>query len=80
MQEQKNEGCQVYGFLEVNKVVGNFYFVFGKSFQQFYVYVYDLQSFGFDNINMIYYIQYLLFGEDYLGIVNFLDYINVIVF
>lgn len=22
MQEQKNEGCQVYGFLEVNKVPG----------------------------------------------------------
>lgn len=22
MQEQKNEGCQVYGFLEVNKVLG----------------------------------------------------------
>lgn len=24
MQEQKNEGCQVYGFLEVNKVRENF--------------------------------------------------------
>lgn len=23
MQEQKNEGCQVYGFLEVNKVSGD---------------------------------------------------------
>ncbi|EHH19745.1 Serologically defined breast cancer antigen NY-BR-84 [Macaca mulatta] len=34
MQEQKNEGCQVYGFLEVNKVAGNFHFAPGKSFQQ----------------------------------------------
>ncbi|KAM9650081.1 endoplasmic reticulum-Golgi intermediate compartment protein 3-like isoform 1-T1 [Morphnus guianensis] len=37
MQEQKNEGCQVYGFLEVNKVAGNFHFAPGKSFQQSHV-------------------------------------------
>ncbi|XP_050769937.1 endoplasmic reticulum-Golgi intermediate compartment protein 3-like [Gymnogyps californianus] len=34
MQEQKKEGCQVYGFLEVSKVAGNFHFAPGKSFQQ----------------------------------------------
>ncbi|XP_058278743.1 endoplasmic reticulum-Golgi intermediate compartment protein 3 isoform X3 [Hirundo rustica] len=49
MQEQKNEGCQVYGFLEVNKVAGNFHFAPGKSFQQSHVHVHDLQSFGLDN-------------------------------
>uniref|UniRef100_A0A674N7W2 Endoplasmic reticulum-Golgi intermediate compartment protein n=1 Tax=Takifugu rubripes TaxID=31033 RepID=A0A674N7W2_TAKRU len=37
MQEQKNEGCQVYGVLEVNKVAGNFHFAPGKSFQQSHV-------------------------------------------
>ncbi|KAL8179273.1 UNVERIFIED_CONTAM: Endoplasmic reticulum-Golgi intermediate compartment protein 3 [Gekko kuhli] len=37
MQEQKNEGCKVYGFLEVNKVAGNFHFAPGKSFQQSHV-------------------------------------------
>ncbi|EPY78282.1 endoplasmic reticulum-Golgi intermediate compartment protein 3 isoform b [Camelus ferus] len=62
MQEQKNEGCQVYGFLEVNK---------GQT-------VHDLQSFGLDNINMTHYIQHLSFGEDYPGIVNPLDRTNVI--
>uniref|UniRef100_A0A8C3K274 Endoplasmic reticulum-Golgi intermediate compartment protein n=1 Tax=Calidris pygmaea TaxID=425635 RepID=A0A8C3K274_9CHAR len=51
MQEQKNEGCQVYGFLEVNKVAGNFHFAPGKSFQQSHVHVHDLQSFGLDNLN-----------------------------
>ncbi|KAB0399051.1 hypothetical protein E2I00_004192 [Balaenoptera physalus] len=50
MQEQKNEGCQVYGFLEVNKVAGNFHFAPGKSFQQSHVHVHDLQSFGLDNV------------------------------
>ncbi|XP_004687301.1 PREDICTED: endoplasmic reticulum-Golgi intermediate compartment protein 3 isoform X1 [Condylura cristata] len=83
MQEQKNEGCQVYGFLEVNKVAGNFHFAPGKSFQQSHVHVHaveihDLQSFGLDNINMTHYIRHLSFGEDYPGIVNPLDRTNVI--
>uniref|UniRef100_G3U4R6 Endoplasmic reticulum-Golgi intermediate compartment protein n=1 Tax=Loxodonta africana TaxID=9785 RepID=G3U4R6_LOXAF len=91
MQEQKNEGCQVYGFLEVNKVAGNFHFAPGKSFQQSHVHgescptndisssllVHDLQSFGLDNINMTHYIRHLSFGEDYPGIVNPLDRTNV---
>ncbi|KAG7270226.1 hypothetical protein CRUP_013943 [Coryphaenoides rupestris] len=73
MQEQKNEGCQVYGFLEVNKVAGNFHFAPGKSFQQSHVHVHDLQSFGLDNINMTHLIKHLSFGKDYPGIVNPLD-------
>ncbi|XP_055649458.1 endoplasmic reticulum-Golgi intermediate compartment protein 3-like isoform X1 [Falco peregrinus] len=31
MEEQKNEGCRAYGFLEVNKVAGNFHFAPAKS-------------------------------------------------
>ncbi|XP_053901609.1 endoplasmic reticulum-Golgi intermediate compartment protein 3 isoform X2 [Malaclemys terrapin pileata] len=73
MQEQKNEGCQVYGFLEVNKVAGNFHFAPGKSFQQSHVHVHDLQSFGLDNINMTHYIKRLSFGRDYPGLINPLD-------
>uniref|UniRef100_A0A8C5B4V2 Endoplasmic reticulum-Golgi intermediate compartment protein n=1 Tax=Gadus morhua TaxID=8049 RepID=A0A8C5B4V2_GADMO len=77
MAEQKNEGCQVYGFLEVNKVAGNFHFAPGKSFQQSHVHVcftvHDLQSFGLDNINMTHMIKHLSFGKDYPGIVNPLD-------
>nr|KAF6471254.1 ERGIC and golgi 3 [Molossus molossus] len=68
---------QVYGFLEVNKVAGNFHFAPGKSFQQSHVHVHDLQSFGLDNINMTHYIRHLSFGEDYPGIVNPLDRTNV---
>uniref|UniRef100_A0A5F4VUM5 Endoplasmic reticulum-Golgi intermediate compartment protein n=1 Tax=Callithrix jacchus TaxID=9483 RepID=A0A5F4VUM5_CALJA len=80
MQEQKNEGCQVYGFLEVNKVAGNFHFAPGKSFQQSHVHVHAVESnFGWCclQINMTHYIQHLSFGEDYPGIVNPLDHTNV---
>ncbi|XP_073415475.1 endoplasmic reticulum-Golgi intermediate compartment protein 3 [Dendrobates tinctorius] len=73
MQEQKNEGCKVYGFLEVNKVAGNFHFAPGKSFQQSHVHVHDLQSFGLDSINMTHHIKHLSFGRDYPGLVNPLD-------
>ncbi|KAG8565193.1 hypothetical protein GDO81_012755, partial [Engystomops pustulosus] len=78
MQEQKNEGCKVYGFLEVNKVAGNFHFAPGKSFQQSHVHVHaveihDLQSFGLDSINMTHHITHLSFGRDYPGLVNPLD-------
>ncbi|KAM4031784.1 endoplasmic reticulum-Golgi intermediate compartment protein 3 isoform 1-T1 [Anomaloglossus baeobatrachus] len=78
MQEQKNEGCEVYGFLEVNKVAGNFHFAPGKSFQQSHVHVHaveihDLQSFGLDSINMTHHIKHLSFGRDYPGLVNPLD-------
>uniref|UniRef100_A0A2I3TV58 Endoplasmic reticulum-Golgi intermediate compartment protein n=4 Tax=Catarrhini TaxID=9526 RepID=A0A2I3TV58_PANTR len=75
MQEQKNEGCQVYGFLEVNKVAGNFHFAPGKSFQQSHVHG-DLSG-PLLPINMTHYIQHLSFGEDYPGIVNPLDHTNV---
>jgi len=30
--EEKGEGCNIYGTLMVNKVAGNFHFVPGKSF------------------------------------------------
>uniref|UniRef100_A0A8C5L707 Endoplasmic reticulum-Golgi intermediate compartment protein n=1 Tax=Jaculus jaculus TaxID=51337 RepID=A0A8C5L707_JACJA len=75
MQEQKNEGCKVYGFLEVNKVAGNFHFAPGKSFQQSHVH--DLRHWCCLQINMTHYIQHLSFGEDYPGIVNPLDHTNV---
>uniref|UniRef100_A0A3Q4BG11 Endoplasmic reticulum-Golgi intermediate compartment protein n=1 Tax=Mola mola TaxID=94237 RepID=A0A3Q4BG11_MOLML len=51
MQEQKNEGCQVYGFLEVNKVAGNFHFAPGKSFQQSHVHAFFSSKCNFSIIN-----------------------------
>ncbi|KYQ90746.1 endoplasmic reticulum-golgi intermediate compartment protein 3 [Tieghemostelium lacteum] len=70
--EQNGEGCQVYGFIVVNKVAGNFHFAPGKSFQQHHIHVHDFQSFK-GSFNMSHTINRLSFGNDYPGIKNPLD-------
>ncbi|KAJ1552032.1 Endoplasmic reticulum-Golgi intermediate compartment protein 3, partial [Nowakowskiella sp. JEL0078] len=45
MKDQHDEGCLVYGHIEVNKVAGNFHFAPGKSFQQSNMHVHDLQPY-----------------------------------
>ncbi|XP_025092311.1 endoplasmic reticulum-Golgi intermediate compartment protein 3-like isoform X3 [Pomacea canaliculata] len=57
MQAQKNEGCQAFGYLEVNKVAGNFHFAPGKSFQQHHVHVHDLQAFGGQKVSQQYFLM-----------------------
>ncbi|CAN1236312.1 Endoplasmic reticulum-Golgi intermediate compartment protein 3 [Linum grandiflorum] len=52
IKEEEGEGCNVYGFLEVNKVAGNFHFAPGKSFQQSGVHVHDLLAFQKDTFNV----------------------------
>lgn len=76
MKAQQNEGCMVYGFIEVNKVAGNFHFAPGKSFQQHHVHVHDLQALGGTKFNMSHTIHHMSFGEKYPGIVNPLDGIS----
>ncbi|XP_041360942.1 endoplasmic reticulum-Golgi intermediate compartment protein 3-like [Gigantopelta aegis] len=75
---QKNEGCKLFGYLEVNKVAGNFHFAPGKSFQQHHVHVHDLQAFGGQKFNITHTINHLSFGMDYPGILNPLDEVNQI--
>ncbi|XP_016569315.2 endoplasmic reticulum-Golgi intermediate compartment protein 3 isoform X2 [Capsicum annuum] len=50
---EEGEGCNMYGFLEVNKVAGNFHFAPGKSFQQSNVHVHDLLTFQKDSYNVV---------------------------
>ncbi|KAJ3153022.1 hypothetical protein HK101_001766, partial [Irineochytrium annulatum] len=45
VKEQANEGCNLDGHLEVNKVAGNFHFAPGKSFQQASMHVHDLHAY-----------------------------------
>eukprot|EP00271_Cylindrocystis_brebissonii_P013203 TRINITY_DN32853_c0_g1_i1.p1 TRINITY_DN32853_c0_g1~~TRINITY_DN32853_c0_g1_i1.p1 ORF type:complete len:390 (+),score=61.40 TRINITY_DN32853_c0_g1_i1:291-1460(+) len=70
---QAGEGCNVYGFLEVNKVAGNFHFAPGKSFQQAHMHVHDLLPFNNQQFNVSHTINSLSFGAKYPGIVNPLD-------
>ncbi|XP_028406041.1 endoplasmic reticulum-Golgi intermediate compartment protein 3-like [Dendronephthya gigantea] len=73
LEAQKNEGCEVHGYLEVTKVAGNFHFAPGKSFQQQHIHVHDLQPFGGHQFNLTHHIRHLSFGEKYPGIKNPLD-------
>lgn len=73
MTSQKGEACEVYGYLEVNKVAGNFHFAPGKSFMQHHVHVHDLQPFSGDKFNMTHHIKQLSFGMEYPGMDNPLD-------
>jgi len=73
MQSQEGEGCQVYGYLLVNKVAGNFHFAPGKSFQQHHMHVHDLQPFKSLKFNLSHTVNRLSFGKEFPGIINPLD-------
>ncbi|XP_075495855.1 uncharacterized protein LOC142533102 isoform X2 [Primulina tabacum] len=53
IKEEEGEGCNLYGFLDVNRVAGNFHFAPGKSFQQSNVHVHDLLAFQKDSFNVV---------------------------
>lgn len=73
IKDEEGEGCNIYGFLDVNKVAGNFHFAPGKSFQQSNMHVHDLQAFQKDSFNISHKINKLSFGEHFPGVVNPLD-------
>ncbi|KAF9682536.1 hypothetical protein SADUNF_Sadunf05G0119200 [Salix dunnii] len=73
IKDEEGEGCNIYGFLEVNKVAGNFHFAPGKSFQQSGVHVHDLLAFQKDSFNITHKINRLAFGGYFPGVVNPLD-------
>lgn len=54
IKDEEGEGCNIYGFLEVNKVAGNFHFAPGKSFQQSNIHVHDLLALQKDSFNVRY--------------------------
>ncbi|XP_022894461.1 endoplasmic reticulum-Golgi intermediate compartment protein 3-like [Olea europaea var. sylvestris] len=73
IKEEEGEGCNIYGFLDVNKVAGNFHFAPGKSFQQSNVHVHDLLAFQKDSFNISHKINRLAFGDYFPGVINPLD-------
>ncbi|GAM26503.1 hypothetical protein SAMD00019534_096780 [Acytostelium subglobosum LB1] len=70
--EQNGEGCQLYGFITVNKVAGNFHFAPGKSFQHAHMHVHDMQMFK-GALNLSHTINKMSFGNPYPGIKNPLE-------
>lgn len=58
------EGCQIYGYMEVNRVGGSFHIAPGKSFTINHVHVHDVQPFSSSMFNTTHIIQHLSFGTD----------------
>ncbi|GBN65040.1 Endoplasmic reticulum-Golgi intermediate compartment protein 3 [Araneus ventricosus] len=67
------EGCQIFGYLDVNRVAGNFHIAPGKTFTQHHVHVHDLQPFAASQFNLTHKIRHLSFGHSIPGKTNPLD-------
>ena len=61
-QQAAEEGCNLYGFLEVPKVPGNFHFAPGHAMQHAYGHVHDLVQFAFSSFNVSHRVNSLSFG------------------
>jgi len=69
----RGDGCQMHGFLQVNRVAGNFHLSPGKSFTHANMHIHDLSSFPASSFNVSHRIDQLSFGKPFPGSVNPLD-------
>ncbi|GBP21500.1 Endoplasmic reticulum-Golgi intermediate compartment protein 3 [Eumeta japonica] len=58
------EGCQIYGYMEVNRVGGSFHIAPGQSFTINHVHVHDVQPYSSSAFNTTHIIKHLSFGTD----------------
>jgi len=56
------EGCQIYGYLEVNRVGGSFHVAPGKSFIINHIHVHDVNPFASTDFNVSHKINHMSFG------------------
>jgi len=61
------EGCQIYGYLEVNRVGGSFHIAPGKSYSINHVHVHDVQPFSTSDFNVSHVVRHLSFGRNVPG-------------
>jgi hypothetical protein len=66
VKEQIGEGCVIYGYMNVNKVAGNFHFVPGKSYGGTYMHIHDITSVKalVGDLNMTHTVKKLYFGQE----------------
>ena len=65
-----NEGCRIHGYLEVNKVSGNFHIAPGQSFEQHHIHVHSLRNLRLMTLNTSHRIDQLTFGERFPQQIN----------
>ncbi|OMO95639.1 hypothetical protein COLO4_15744 [Corchorus olitorius] len=74
IKDEEGEWCNIYGFLEVNKVAGNSHFAPGKVFSnQMLTCMHDLLAFQKDSLNISHKINRLAFVDYIPGVMNPLD-------
>ena len=71
--EMTNEGCQIYGHIDVARVQGNIHIAPGRSLNKQHRHIHDLSSVESTLVNTSHTIKHLSFGEDIPGRVNPLD-------
>ncbi|XP_047114322.1 endoplasmic reticulum-Golgi intermediate compartment protein 3 isoform X2 [Schistocerca piceifrons] len=72
------EACQIYGYMEVNRVGGSFHIAPGQSFSINHVHVHDVQPFSSSNFNTSHRITHLSFGKNIPGKTNPIDGTEVV--
>lgn len=75
LQQQREEGCRVHGFVSVNRVSGNVNIVPGKFVLQNTRYVMDATG-GTAGLNLSHVVNKLSFGKEYPGMKNPLDQVT----
>lgn len=68
--ESLKEGCRIHGYLEVNKVAGNFHIAPGQSFEQRNFHVHSLRNIHLNMLNTSHLIKDLSFGEYFPDQIN----------
>ncbi|XP_066951335.1 endoplasmic reticulum-Golgi intermediate compartment protein 3 [Macrobrachium rosenbergii] len=71
--ELPKEGCQIYGYLEVNRVGGNFHLAPGKSFQHNHLHIHDVAQYRTSDFDLSHRIRHLSFGINIPGKTNPMD-------
>lgn len=73
-----DEGCHIFGTLEVNRMGGSFHVAPGRSFSINHIHVHDVQPFSSAKFNTTHRINKLTFGEEFgYGHTNPLDNLEV---
>ncbi|XP_025160500.1 endoplasmic reticulum-Golgi intermediate compartment protein 3 isoform X2 [Harpegnathos saltator] len=67
------QGCQIYGYMEVNRVGGSFHIAPGDSYSVNHVHVHDVQPYNSNHFNMTHKIRHLSFGLNIPGKTNPMD-------
>ncbi|XP_074563977.1 uncharacterized protein LOC141820550 [Curcuma longa] len=73
IKDEKGEGCNIHGLLDVSKVAGNFHFSVGKSIHQSGIHTHDFVAVQTESYNISHKINKLSFGKEFPGVVNPLD-------